>query len=101
MNKDSYKIIVRKVVDKVTGAIQTRKIPQTQEKIDHYLLASKPKIIKLLQVMFVRIHAYFSRLRPNLLDFMNDVLTCRHISTKSRRANLNATLVFLKTKLPQ
>ncbi|CAF2097961.1 unnamed protein product [Brassica rapa] len=49
MNKDSYKIIVRKVVDKVTGAIQTRKIPQTQEKIDHYLLASKPKLIKLLQ----------------------------------------------------
>ncbi|KAI9113902.1 hypothetical protein K1719_015153 [Acacia pycnantha] len=49
INKEHYKTIVKKVVDKVTGAMQGSHIPQTQEKIDHYLSASKPKLNKLVQ----------------------------------------------------
>lgn len=50
INKDHYKTIVKKVVDKVTGTMQAAQIPQTQEKIDHYLSVSKPKLNKLVQV---------------------------------------------------
>ncbi|ESQ48035.1 hypothetical protein EUTSA_v10020512mg [Eutrema salsugineum] len=49
MNKDGYKNIVKKVVEKVTGTMQSGNVPQTQEKIDHYLSASKPKLTKLVQ----------------------------------------------------
>ncbi|CAN1349128.1 Zinc finger CCCH domain-containing protein 38 [Linum perenne] len=49
VSKDSYKNIVKKVVDKVTSTMQVSSIPQTQEKIDHYLSASKPKLTKLVQ----------------------------------------------------
>ncbi|KAJ4917535.1 Zinc finger CCCH domain-containing protein 38 [Raphanus sativus] len=58
MNKDAYKNIVKKAVDKVTGAIQAGNIPQTQEKIDHYLSASKPKLTKLVQ-------AYISKVKKS------------------------------------
>ncbi|KAF3440677.1 hypothetical protein FNV43_RR18961 [Rhamnella rubrinervis] len=50
ISKDSYKTIVKKVVDKVTGTMQGANVPQTQEKIDHYLSLSKPKLTKLVQV---------------------------------------------------
>ena len=50
MKKDGYKNIVKKVVEKVTGSMQSGNVPQTQEKIDHYLSASKPKLTKLVQV---------------------------------------------------
>ncbi|KAL2638904.1 hypothetical protein AAZV13_06G139100 [Glycine max] len=49
ITKDDYKTIVKKVVDKVTGSMQGANIPQTQEKIDHYLSFSKPKLNKLVQ----------------------------------------------------
>ncbi|XP_054821472.1 zinc finger CCCH domain-containing protein 38-like isoform X2 [Prosopis cineraria] len=49
INKEHYKTIVKKVVDKVTGTMQGAHIPQTQEKIDHYLSVSKPKLNKLVQ----------------------------------------------------
>ncbi|KAH0943427.1 hypothetical protein HID58_003064, partial [Brassica napus] len=49
MKKDGYKNIVKKVVEKVTGSMQSGNVPQTQEKIDHYLSASKPKLTKLVQ----------------------------------------------------
>lgn len=49
IGKDAYKTIVKKVVDKVTGTLQGANIPQTQEKIDHYLSSSKPKLTKLVQ----------------------------------------------------
>ncbi|KAJ0232511.1 hypothetical protein HA466_0290070 [Hirschfeldia incana] len=58
MNKDAYKSIVKKAVEKVTGAIQTGSIPQTQEKIDQYLSASKPKLTKLVQ-------AYISKVKKS------------------------------------
>ncbi|KAE9587336.1 putative transcription factor C3H family [Lupinus albus] len=49
INKEDYKAIVKKAVDKVTGTMQSANIPQTQEKIDHYLSFSKPKLNKLVQ----------------------------------------------------
>ncbi|XP_077249802.1 zinc finger CCCH domain-containing protein 55-like [Tasmannia lanceolata] len=49
MSKEAHKTIVKKVVDKVTGAMQGPHIPQTQEKIDQYLTHSKPKLTKLVQ----------------------------------------------------
>ncbi|CAN0877407.1 Zinc finger CCCH domain-containing protein 38 [Linum grandiflorum] len=49
VSKDSYKNIVKKVVDKVTGSVQVANIPQTQEKIEQYVSASKPKMTKLVQ----------------------------------------------------
>ncbi|XP_057972434.1 zinc finger CCCH domain-containing protein 55-like isoform X2 [Malania oleifera] len=49
ISKEAYKIIVKKVVDKVTSTVQGAHIPQTQEKIDHYLSFSKPKLTKLVQ----------------------------------------------------
>ncbi|XP_061363614.1 zinc finger CCCH domain-containing protein 55-like isoform X2 [Gastrolobium bilobum] len=49
ITKEDYKTIVKKVVDKVTGTMQGAHIPQTQEKIDHYLSFSKPKLNKLVQ----------------------------------------------------
>lgn len=50
LNKESHKTIVKKVVDKVTSSVQGSQIPQTQEKIDSYLSASKLKVSKLIQV---------------------------------------------------
>ncbi|MED6196454.1 hypothetical protein PIB30_047671 [Stylosanthes scabra] len=49
ITKEDYKSIVKKVADKVVGTVQRAHIPQTQEKIDHYLSLSKPKLNKLLQ----------------------------------------------------
>ncbi|XP_058097307.1 zinc finger CCCH domain-containing protein 55-like isoform X2 [Magnolia sinica] len=49
MSKEAHKAVVKKVVEKVTGAMQGPLIPQTQEKIDHYLSSSKPKLTKLVQ----------------------------------------------------
>lgn len=49
IDKDAYKNIVKKVVDKVTGTMQAASVPQTQEKIDNYLSLSKAKLTKLVQ----------------------------------------------------
>ncbi|XXG60803.1 hypothetical protein AAC387_Pa04g2626 [Persea americana] len=49
MSKEAHKTIVKKVVDKVTGSLHGPHIPQTQERIDHYLSFSKPKLTKLVQ----------------------------------------------------
>ncbi|CAA7053062.1 unnamed protein product [Microthlaspi erraticum] len=58
MNKDGYKNIVKKVVEKVTGTMQTGNVPQTQEEIVHYLSSSKPKLTNLVQ-------AYISQVKKN------------------------------------
>ncbi|XP_010487786.1 PREDICTED: zinc finger CCCH domain-containing protein 38-like [Camelina sativa] len=55
MNKDVYKNIVKKVVEKVTVTMQNGNVPQTQEKIDQYLSASKPKLTKLVQAYISKI----------------------------------------------
>ncbi|KAF8011938.1 hypothetical protein BT93_I0154 [Corymbia citriodora subsp. variegata] len=49
IGKEAYKTIVKKVVDKVTSTVQGASIPQSQEKIDHYLSFAKPKLTKLVQ----------------------------------------------------
>ncbi|KAK7316969.1 hypothetical protein RJT34_00813 [Clitoria ternatea] len=49
ITKEDYKTIVKKVSDKVTDSMQGAQIPQTQEKIDHYLSISKSKLNKLVQ----------------------------------------------------
>lgn len=49
MSKEDYKTIVKKVVDKVTSTLQGAQMPQTQDKIDHYLSNSKPKLAKLVE----------------------------------------------------
>ncbi|KAK4773524.1 hypothetical protein SAY87_028543 [Trapa incisa] len=49
VGKEAYKTIVKKVVNKVTGSLQGANIPQSQEKIENYLSASKPKLTKLVQ----------------------------------------------------
>ncbi|WOL03412.1 zinc finger CCCH domain-containing protein 55 isoform X5 [Canna indica] len=49
LSREAHKTIVKKVVDKVTSAIQGPNIPQTQEKIDVYLAHSKTKLSKLVQ----------------------------------------------------
>ncbi|KAL3371261.1 hypothetical protein AABB24_008010 [Solanum stoloniferum] len=58
MSREVHKTVVKKVVDKVTGAIQGEQVPKTQEKIEQYLSYSKPKITKLVQ-------AYVERLLKN------------------------------------
>lgn len=64
LNKDGYKNIVKKVAEKVTGTMQSGNVPQTQEKIDHYLSASKPKLTKLVQVLSYIILFCFVKLNP-------------------------------------
>ncbi|XP_043722599.1 zinc finger CCCH domain-containing protein 55-like isoform X2 [Telopea speciosissima] len=49
MSKEAHKTIVKKVVDKVTVTIEEAHVPETQEKIDHYLSYSRPKLTKLVQ----------------------------------------------------
>ncbi|KAL6504828.1 hypothetical protein OROHE_023586 [Orobanche hederae] len=54
LSKDDHKIIVKKVVEKVTSSIQADHIPRTQDKVDQYLSFSKPKIAKLVQAYVER-----------------------------------------------
>ncbi|KAE8718099.1 Basic helix-loop-helix DNA-binding superfamily protein [Hibiscus syriacus] len=49
IDKEAYKNIVKKVVDKVIATVQGTSIPQTREKIDQYLSVSKLKLGKLVQ----------------------------------------------------
>ncbi|EYU17414.1 hypothetical protein MIMGU_mgv1a001764mg [Erythranthe guttata] len=54
MSRDAHKTVVKKVVDKVSGAIPVDHIPKTQDKVDQYLSVSKPKIAKLVQAYVER-----------------------------------------------
>ncbi|XP_057418310.1 zinc finger CCCH domain-containing protein 55-like isoform X2 [Lotus japonicus] len=49
VNKEDFKTIVKKVVEKVSGTMQGSQIPQTKEKIDQYLSVSRTKLTKLVQ----------------------------------------------------
>lgn len=49
MSKEAFKTIVKKVVDKVAGSLQSHQIPKSQEKIDQFLEASRQKLTKLVQ----------------------------------------------------
>lgn len=49
MSKDAYKVIVKKVVDKVSGTLQSHQVPKSQENVDQYMEQSQAKIAKLVQ----------------------------------------------------
>ncbi|CAN4100368.1 unnamed protein product [Withania somnifera] len=50
MSKEVFKTIVKKTVDKVSGAMKSHQIPKSKTKIDHYIDSSQRKLTKL--VMF-------------------------------------------------
>lgn len=63
IDKETYKKIAKKVVDKVIFSVQSTRVPQTQEDINSYLAVSKPKISKLVQVCadqlkLIKFHSY-------------------------------------------
>ncbi|XP_060968213.1 uncharacterized protein LOC115710497 isoform X1 [Cannabis sativa] len=48
MSKEAFKTIVKKTVDKVSGAMKGHQIPKSQAKIDHYINSSQRKLTKLV-----------------------------------------------------
>ncbi|KAF9662309.1 hypothetical protein SADUNF_Sadunf18G0039600 [Salix dunnii] len=50
MSKEAFKTIVKKTVDKVTGAMKSHQIPKSKAKIDHYIDSSQWKLTKLVMV---------------------------------------------------
>jgi hypothetical protein len=50
MSKEAFKTIVKKTVDKVSGAMKSHQIPKSQEKIDRYIDSSQRKLTKLVMV---------------------------------------------------
>lgn len=50
MSKEAFKTIVKKTVDKVTGAMKSHHIPNSQSKINHYIDSSQRKLTKLVMV---------------------------------------------------
>ncbi|KAK2989338.1 hypothetical protein RJ640_015049 [Escallonia rubra] len=50
MSKEAFKTIVKKTVDKVSGAMKSHQVPKSQAKIDHYIDSSQRKLTKLVMV---------------------------------------------------
>lgn len=50
MSKEAFKTIVKKTVDKVTGAMKSHHIPKSQSKINQYIDSSERKLTKLVMV---------------------------------------------------
>ena len=67
MRKEAFKTIVKKVVDKVAGSLQSHQIPKSQEKIDQFLEASRQKLTKLVQVRFLALSFWHKNLRLSIL----------------------------------
>jgi hypothetical protein len=51
MSKEAFKTIVKKTVDKVSGAMKSHQIPKSQAKIDQYIDSSQRKLTKLVMVI--------------------------------------------------
>ncbi|KAK9684461.1 hypothetical protein RND81_10G211900 [Saponaria officinalis] len=49
MSKEVFKTIVKKTVDKVSGAMKTHRLPKSQAKIDHYIDSSRRKLTQLVE----------------------------------------------------
>lgn len=49
LSKEAFKIIVKKIVDKVSGAMKSHHVPKSQSKINHYIDSSQRKLSKLVQ----------------------------------------------------
>lgn len=50
MSKEAFKTIVKKTVDKVSGAMKNHQIPKSQAKISRYIDSSQRKLTKLVMV---------------------------------------------------
>ncbi|XP_051115671.1 uncharacterized protein LOC127240866 [Andrographis paniculata] len=48
MSKEAFKTIVKKTVDKVSGAMKSHRIPRSQTRINHYIDSSRGKLTKLV-----------------------------------------------------
>ncbi|CAI9111732.1 OLC1v1012026C1 [Oldenlandia corymbosa var. corymbosa] len=48
MSKEAFKTIVKKTVDRVSGAMKSHQIPKSQAKINHYIDSSQRKLTKLV-----------------------------------------------------
>ncbi|XWS47917.1 hypothetical protein CRYUN_Cryun13aG0027300 [Craigia yunnanensis] len=48
MSKEAFKTIVKKTVDKVSGAMKSHRIPKSRAKIDQYIESSRQKLTKLV-----------------------------------------------------
>ncbi|XP_010322582.1 zinc finger CCCH domain-containing protein 55-like isoform X2 [Solanum lycopersicum] len=48
ISKEVFKTIVKKTVDKVSGAMKSHQIPKSKSKIDHYIDSSQRKLTKLV-----------------------------------------------------
>lgn len=48
MSKEAFKIIVKKTIDKVCGAMKSHHIPKSQEKVNRYIDSSERKLNKLV-----------------------------------------------------
>ncbi|RAL39145.1 hypothetical protein DM860_011631 [Cuscuta australis] len=48
MSKEVFKTIVKKTVEKVSGAMKNRRVPKSQEKIDHFVDSSQRKLTQLV-----------------------------------------------------
>ena len=53
MSKEAFKTIVKKTVDKVSGAMKSHQIPKSQAKINRYIDSSQRKLNKLVMVNFL------------------------------------------------
>lgn len=49
MSKEVFKTIVKKTVDKVSGAMKNHRVPKSQAKIDHYIDSSRRKLTQLVE----------------------------------------------------
>jgi len=59
MSKVAFKTIVKKTVDKVSGAMKGHRIPKSQEKISQYIDSSQRKLTKLVMVIYLLIIVFF------------------------------------------
>ncbi|CAM8936958.1 unnamed protein product [Rhodiola kirilowii] len=48
MSKEAFKTIVKKTVEKVSGAMKGHRYPKSQAKINHYIDSSERKLTKLV-----------------------------------------------------
>lgn len=49
MSKEVFKTIVKKTVEKVSGAMKNRRVPKSQAKIDHYIDSQRRKLTQLVE----------------------------------------------------
>ncbi|KAJ4831847.1 hypothetical protein Tsubulata_017513 [Turnera subulata] len=54
MSKEAFKTVVKKTVDKVSGAMKSHQIPKSKTKIDHYIDSSRWKLTKLVMIRMLR-----------------------------------------------